>query len=152
MNKKQKHLSQFQIALQNFKQNKTAMVCLWVLGALYVVSIFADFLSPYSYRNEDRKYSYCQPTGIQLLDENNNLSWPFVYGVEISFDQNNRRVYKIQTSQKYPIKIFTAGDEYKILGLVSCNIHLFGVKEPGRIYLWGADSRGRDLFSRILYG
>jgi peptide/nickel transport system permease protein len=29
---------------------------------------------------------------------------------------------------------------------------LFGVDEPAKIYLLGADYRGRDLFSRILYG
>ncbi|HDI45851.1 MAG TPA: ABC transporter permease, partial [Candidatus Omnitrophica bacterium] len=32
------------------------------------------------------------------------------------------------------------------------DIHLFGVDEPAKIYLFGADSRGRDLFTRILYG
>ena len=30
--------------------------------------------------------------------------------------------------------------------------HLFGVDAPGRIYLLGTDSFGRDQFSRLLYG
>ena len=36
-----------------------------------------------------------------------------------------------------------------ILGFFSSTRHLFGVDAPGRIHIWGADSRGRDLFSRI---
>ena len=44
------------------------------------------------------------------------------------------------------------GDPYKLWGLFKWDRHLFGVQEGGRLYLMGADSRGRDLFSRIIYG
>jgi peptide/nickel transport system permease protein len=44
------------------------------------------------------------------------------------------------------------GDKYRLFGLFEKDLHLFGVEEPARLYLMGADSRGRDLFSRILYG
>jgi peptide/nickel transport system permease protein len=45
-------------------------------------------------------------------------------------------------------------DDFKPLSASNGNNHLFsnGVNSPARIYLFGADSRGRDLFSRILYG
>lgn len=32
------------------------------------------------------------------------------------------------------------------------DIHLFGVDEPGKLFLLGTDRNGRDLFSRVLYG
>ena len=150
--KSKKHHSQFKLALQDFKKNRVAVFCLVLLASLYCGAIFADFFAPYSFKNEDRTYSFCQPTKVHFLDENKKLSTPFVYGVDISFNQFHKRIYKIDTNEKYPVKFFVKGDEYKFLGTIPCSTRLFGVDAPGRIYLWGADSRGRDLFSRIIYG
>ena len=41
---------------------------------------------------------------------------------------------------------------YELLGFIPSNIHLFGVDAPGRVFLFGSDSFGRDVFSRLLYG
>lgn len=123
-----------------------------ILGLLYTGAIFADFISPYSYRDENRDYSYCPPTPIRVKDRDGRWQWPFVYGVTMRFDQYYRRVYEIDETQKYPLKIFIRTEPYKIFGLIPGSRRLFGVEDPGRLYLWGADARGRDLFSRILYG
>ena len=40
----------------------------------------------------------------------------------------------------------------RLLGLFPSDRHLFGVDAPGRVYLLGTDSFGRDEFSRLLYG
>jgi len=146
------HKSEFQIALGSFLRNRAAVVCLWVLGLLYAGAIFADFLAPYSYQNEDRDYSYCEPTRVHVRDEEGRWQRPFVYGMTVSFDQYHKRVYQEDRARKYPIEFFVQGDEYRPLGLLSSKLRLFGVAPEGRIHLLGADSRGRDLFSRILYG
>jgi peptide/nickel transport system permease protein len=52
----------------------------------------------------------------------------------------------------YPIKLFIRGWEYEFLGLIPGDVHLFGVEEPGIVYLWGADKLGRDMFSRVVRG
>jgi peptide/nickel transport system permease protein len=65
--------------------------------------------------------------------------YPFVYGMALTFDAVHKRVYVIDRTQKYPLHFFKGG-------------RLFGVDAPERFYLWGADARGRDLFSRIWYG
>jgi peptide/nickel transport system permease protein len=114
------------------------MLCLGVLVLLYGLAIFADFISPYGYQDEDRNYSYCPPTAIQWMDHG-HLAWPFVYGRKLTFDAVHRRVYVNDHKRQYPLNFFKAG-------------RLFGVDMPGRIYIWGADARGRDLFSRIWYG
>jgi peptide/nickel transport system permease protein len=44
------------------------------------------------------------------------------------------------------------GDKYHILWLIVSSTHLFGVDEPGHLFLFGSDQMGRDIFSRILYG
>src|SRR5690606_3067686 len=38
--------------------------------------------------------------------------------------------------------------EYKILGLIPSNIHLYGVEEGGTVYLLGTDKLGRDLWGK----
>jgi len=43
-------------------------------------------------------------------------------------------------------------DTHRLLGLFPIHTRLIGVDEPARLYLLGADARGRDLLSRILYG
>ncbi len=141
-----------QRAWQKFCANRLAVFCLIVLGLIHGAAIFADFLAPYSFGNEDRMFSYASPSKIHLRDENGTWHWPFIYGREIVFDQNHKREYKDIFQKKYSLQIFVRGDSYKIFGLIPCSLHLFGVNDGGRIYLCGADSRGRDLFSRLLHG
>lgn len=151
MTENKKYLSEFQIAIQSFKKNKLATNCVQVLLLLYASAIFANFLSPYSYKNEDRDYSYAPPTMVKIFDDG-RLSWPYINGMQLTFNEFHKRVYIINQNEKYPIRILPRGDQYKLLGLISTNIHLIGVDAPGRLYLFGADDRGRDLYSRILYG
>jgi len=151
MTKEEIHFSEFQLALKRFKNNRLAVMCIFVLALLYGSAIFADFLSPYSYKNEDRNYSYSVPTAVKFVDQG-KLSRPYVQGIKLTFDEYNKRVYVFDQSKKYNLRFFMKGDKYKLLWLIPCSIHLFGIDQPGRIYLLGADSRGRDIFSRLLYG
>ena len=109
-----------------------------MLAVLYLLAIFADFISPYSYKDEERNFSYCPPTAVEFLDHGHAVR-PFVYHRTLTFDAMHRRVYVIDKTKKYPLYFLKYG-------------RLFGVDAPGRLYLWGADARGRDLFSRIWYG
>ena len=53
---------------------------------------------------------------------------------------------------RYPLKLFVEGESYQLWGLFDSRLRLFGVDEPGVVYLLGGDDLGRDLFSRILFG
>ena len=144
-------LNEFQMALQYFRRNRLAIGCVYVLGLLYALAIFAGFLSPYSYKTEDRDCSYCPPTPIHFVDEG-RLTWPYVYGIQLTFNDYHQRIYGEDRSVKYPLRLLAEGEEYKLLGLIQMKTHLWGVPEDGAIYLFGADSRGRDVFSRLFYG
>jgi peptide/nickel transport system permease protein len=52
----------------------------------------------------------------------------------------------------HPIRFFVRGDRYNFWGLLESDLHLFGVAPPARIFLFGTDRMGRDMFSRCLYG
>jgi len=153
MNKQtQKSKSLLSLSIRRIKKNHLAILSFWVLVLLYLGAIFADFISPYSFDNEERNYSYCPPTKIHFINSDGKPTRPFIYGAKSSFDTYKRRNYREDKSEIYPIQFFMKGDKYKFLGFIPSSIHLFGVDRNARIFLWGADYRGRDLFSRILYG
>ena len=54
-------------------------------------------------------------------------------------------------SKRCPIHFLVHGDKYKLWNIFPSDIHLFGVKKPDVLFLFGTDNLGRDLFSRTLY-
>jgi peptide/nickel transport system permease protein len=148
-----KHYSQFAIALRKLPHHRLALIGIVVLALLYLGAVFADFLSPYHYDDESRLNSYNPPTTIHFFDRQGKFYLrPFVYRYTYRFNEVFQRVYSADYSQRYPIKFFVHQNRYKFLGLFPTDLHLFGVDQSARIYLLGADSKGRDLFTRLLYG
>ncbi|NPA54734.1 MAG: ABC transporter permease [Aquificae bacterium] len=132
------------------KKNKLAHLSFYILIILYILAIFADFISPYPYDKQHRDTPYHPPTQIHFFDEKGNFHLrPFVYGYKLV--DPVFKIYKVDKTKKYPIYFFTEGEKHYLLGIFPTNKHLFGVKE-GKIFLLGADNLGRDIFSRLLYG
>lgn len=71
---------------------------------------------------------------------------------------------KAVSFKRYNIQWFVKSWDYKLLGFMPTDVHLFGVEKSklpeysdhvskdGIYYPWGADKYGRDMFGRILYG
>jgi peptide/nickel transport system permease protein len=140
-----------------FKKNKLAIFGTIVIVTFYLVCVFfAEFFAPYSKERESDVLE-ARPMVPHFFDEEGNFYLrPFVYGLEEEMDLVARkRTYQIDTSKIYPIYFFVPGEEYKLLGLIPMNVHLFGA-DPGdseaNIFLFGTDRLGRDLFSRIIHG
>lgn len=135
-----------------FRRNRTAMLGFYTLIVLYGAALLAGFLSPYSYDNSATDAPFHPPmlTRIHMFDEQGRLSRPFVYG--IIPEDVQLKTYSEDLSRKYPVRFFVRGDKYHILWIIDSDIHLFGVDRPGRLFLLGADIKGRDIFSRVLYG
>jgi peptide/nickel transport system permease protein len=119
---------------------------------------FAGFLAPYGI-NEYRRSpvsAFVPPTQIHWIDpETNRLTRPFVYDVVADRDPVTRqRVYVADTSRPYPIQFFVRRPDhpYKLFGIWESDLRLFGVEEPARVFLWGTNNLGKDVFSRVLYG
>lgn len=138
---------------QRLWRDKFARVAFIGLCILYLCAAFADPLTPYGMESEDSDLANAPPTRIYWQDRSGNYRWPYVFKVERTFDQRTfEQKYSEKRDVRYSINLFVRGDQYKLLGLVPCDFHLFGVDKPARLFLLGSDINGRDNFSRLFFG
>ncbi len=135
-------------------KDKFAVFALIVLFVMYLLIAFADFFAVYKEDFSDRNMSYAPPSKIYVITPDGKLSKPYIYNYKRSFNPETFATdYKTDRSQRYYLKLFAKGFEYKFLGIIKTDRHLFGLDNPnGRLYFLGADINGRDNFSRLLYG
>jgi len=98
------------------------------LAAIHLTVLGAGFVAPYGFADQHRDYPYAPPARLHWRGR------PFVYGLNSAGGG-----YVEDRSRVYPIQLLANG-------------RLFGVDEPGVLFLAGTDGYGRDVFSRILYG
>jgi peptide/nickel transport system permease protein len=109
---------------------------LWLLTAAALITIAAPWFTP---NPPDRRHPgslYAPPTTIHLFD--GGLRAPFIYAQRLVNPLERR--FEEDTSQRAPLRWLTEG-------------RLVTVYEAdgGPLLLLGADSLGRDTFSRLLY-
>jgi peptide/nickel transport system permease protein len=146
--------SQWRLMYIKFKRHKLARISLYVLGFLYFVALFAQFIAPYGLQSYDSKYVNAPPMTVRFIDGEGKFHLqPFVYELKSARDpETMRKIFVADTEKKYSLQFFVKGEEYKFLGLIPTTRHLFGVEEPGRLFMLGTDAMGRDMFSRIVLG
>jgi peptide/nickel transport system permease protein len=145
-------IPQWKLMVRRFSKSKLSVGALIVLAIMYTLMILGDFIAPYRHEELDSGASFAPPT--QIIWGPNG---PGVYGLKQELDQEKFQwVYTTDTSVVYPLKFFVPGYEYRLLGIIPTNTHLFGIETPPdvqmKVFLWGADKEGRDLFSRVLKG
>jgi peptide/nickel transport system permease protein len=143
-----------QLIWRRFLRNRLAVIGSVVLILLYLMIIFAEFLSPYEYLKINEDAVRMAPQWPRFIDGKGSFHLrPFSCGTETTLDTENLAwIHTTDCTQMYPVRLFVHGYPYKLLGLISTDIHLFGVEKPGTFFLFGTDGLGRDLFSRIIQG
>ena len=112
------------------------------LALLHAMILLAGVASPYDPAQQNRTLPLVRPMRLHLFDGAGQFHLrPFVYAprpLAGSFAE-----YAEDVAHPYPVRFFVRRAESR---------HLFGVDEPGRIFLLGTDGFGRDQFSRLLFG
>lgn len=147
--------SQGQLIWSRFRGNRTAMIAAWALVLMILMGLFAPFLSPYdpTIAGRDETYENGAPQLPKFWDENGFSARPFIYATERerSIKTNFRWVVTENRDKRLYVRFLVRDWDYKLLGLVPANIHLFGVDGGGKIHLFGTDASGKDIFGRTLH-
>lgn len=147
-------LSQWSLMARHFARHRLAVGSLYLLLVFYVLAAGANFFAPYSQGWRDLAFSYCPP---QLP----RFSWSdgfYVPAMKLTVDPvTYQRTYAEDPAQRTKLGFWVKGEPWRLLGLVTVERHLFGVREappggPATFYFLGADKYGRDIFSRIVFG
>ncbi len=130
--------------------NKKLWLSAILLAAVHAGVLLAAVIAPYDYAAQNRSYALAPPARLHFLDAAGNFHLrPFVYGLR---DGSTYGTYEEDRTVVHPLRFFVSGEEGTIAGIITTRIHLFGVDEPGRVFLLGSDEFGRDQFSRLLHG
>jgi peptide/nickel transport system permease protein len=154
-----KSKSQGQVVWEQFRKHQLAVFGGIILIAMYIGAIFAPFISPYGlseYSTSDIT-KFHPPTKVYFFDPTTGLpSLPFVYKTkrDVNLETFVTEFQEDRTLGKFPVKLFVnrSDQPYSLFGFIPMSVRLFGVDEPARVFLLGADSYGRDIFTRIWYG
>ena len=149
--------TQRQLVWMKFTEHKLAVVSLVVIGFIYLVGIFCEFVAPRSPEHYDSAYTMLAPQPLKLWYTNEAGLTHFglhVTGFSSQRDPNTlRRVFAPDESVVIPVGLFVQGESYKLFNLIPSNIHLIGPLDPSQpFYLLGSDRLGRDVLSRVVYG
>lgn len=147
--------SQWQLMWWKFRRHKLAMICGIVVLLFYIVALLVEFVAPYDPSAQEASNAYRPPTSIHFRDSSGDFHFrPFVHDVTSKRDLDTLElVFEEDTSTRIPVQLFARGEPYDLFGLIPWDRHLIGLDDPdARLFLLGADSQGRDVFSRIVYG
>lgn len=144
------HEGYFQLVWRRFRRSKVSIIGAAMVLVLVFLAVFAEFFSPNDISKIDLPSSFIPPQQVRFIDHEGNFHFrPFVYNYVYTLDPATFEVlWQEDTSKIYFINFFVQGSEYKLLGLIPSNLHLFGVEEGGTIYLLGTDKLGRDLWGK----
>ena len=127
----QRKLSPLRLAA--FRKSRPAIVGGLIVIILTMLALFAEFFAPYPLLMTNARNAFIPPTRVHFIDKDGQFHLrPFVYPPVVTIDPKTfLPTWEEDTDKPTPIRFFVQGWEYKLLGLIPMNLHLFGVDEGG---------------------
>ena len=143
--------SQWDLIWRSFRRHHLAVTGGLLLGVLYFMAMFCEFFTPYHVEDVFSDTNHHPLSRVRMIHDG-KLTGPFVYGVTMTQDPETfQPLYGEDESVRYPIRFFArSGAAYRVLGLFPSRVRLFSVAEPGRVFLFGTDKLGRDIYTRTI--
>ncbi len=141
--------SQWQLTCWAFKKHKLAMVGLWIIAFLYLISISAEFVAPDNPSKQNRRAVYHPPQMIHFIDrtEDGTRIRPYVWKMDRQRDPDALAISDVTSSDKIYLTMVGRGPEYKWWGMWKTDIHLFATeKSRDKFLIFGADRLGPHHF------
>ncbi len=148
------YASQWELIRWRFMKHKLAFISLILLIIIYLLAVFAEFVTPYTLETRFDAFAQSSPTNIYWIKPDGGGVGPYVHGVKKVLDKETFKYSFVEdTDSVYPIKLFVHGESYRMWDLWEMDIHLFGLEDPAiPLFLYGADRLGRDIYTRTIYG
>lgn len=139
-----------QLVWRRFRRNPISIIGALIVTVLIVLAVFADFFSPTSIDRDNLKFAFVPPQQVHFVDAEGNFSLrPFVYAFENTLDPKTfQPIWVENTQKKYYVQFFVSSWEYRLLGIIPMNLHLYDVEEGGTLFVLGTDKLGRDLWGK----
>jgi peptide/nickel transport system permease protein len=138
---------------RKLRRSVTGMIGLILVTLMLLMAIFADFVAPVEPKTP--YVGYAPPDAISFFTKEGFSLRPVTFATKegteldpITFQPISGPDY----DNPRPIGFFVEGYDYKLLGLIPTNTHLFGTADGKPFHLLGTDKFGRDILSRGILG
>jgi peptide/nickel transport system permease protein len=146
----ERHESYGQLVWRRFRRSKAAILGGMLVLMLCIMALFAEFFSPNPLDEVIMTDAFIPPSHIHFFDAEGNFHLrPFTYEQVVELDPKTFEPLWTEAEERpLPIYFFVRGWEYRLLGLIPTDRHLFGLEGDDKIYLLGTDKLGRDLWGK----
>jgi peptide/nickel transport system permease protein len=146
--------SNWRLVWWRFKKHRLALFSAIVLICFYIVVLFPDFFAVSNPELTDEHLTFIPIQSLHFFQDGRLSLWaPGITGKRNP--ETLRMEWAVDDNIKNQVGFFVKGYEYKLLGILSTDVHLVGsvhTEGQSKLYLLGTDRLGRDQWSRMMFG